>query len=338
MSFWNKEKISNKNFPTKKIKNFALKIQFPYLFTVHKIRMIQKYHINSQKGKKKSHRFSTGDDFFFFGRKGKLLQEFSVWRGLTRWAWVSSQKREKTLKILQKCRHFFALRKAVQIVNSIWNFVVHQRQITIISLPHIIMVTIMNWRFNDTAKSITPEIIQKSTEIMSTTSDTPTITRIINKYSGLNFDWRTIYYQTNKLKENQFGKRSHNLIKMLQKDVELRGGYYKAEQGSNQELLIVCYMTERMKRIVSTFNDLVIIDGSHGANRFNMQLVDVVVITNLGKTSACFFALLLNQKYESFLWAMKNLKTQLRDQPIVIFSDEEEALVKANFFIHSFFE
>lgn len=191
----------------------------------------------------------------------------------------------------------------------------------------------------DTAKSITPEIIQKSTEIMSTTSDTPTtITRIINKYSGLNFDWRTIYYQTNKLKENQFGKRSHNLIKMLQKDVELRGGYYKAEQGSNQELLIVCYMTERMKRIVSTFNDLVIIDGSHGANRFNMQLVDVVVITNLGKTSACFFALLLNQKYESFLWAMKNLKTQLRDQPIVIFSDEEEALVKANFFIHSFFE
>lgn len=121
----------------------------------------------------------------------------------------------------------------------------------------------------DTAKAITPEIIQKLIEIMSTTSDTPTITRIINKFSGLNFHWRTIYYQTNKLKEHQFGKISqdaHNLIKMLKKDVELRGGYYKAEQGSNQELLMVCYMTERMKRIINSFADVVIIDGSHGTN------------------------------------------------------------------------
>lgn len=64
-----------------------------------------------------------------------------------------------------------------------------------------------------------------------------------------------------------------------------------------------------------------------------MHLLDVVAINNLGRTVTCFVALLDSQKFEAFLWALENLKKNLRKAPTLIFTDEEESLCKGFFFI-----
>ena len=88
-----------------------------------------------------------------------------------------------------------------------------------------------------------------------------------------------------------------------------------------------------MKNIVNTFSDVIIIDTTHKSNRFNMPLFDIIVINNFGQTTTCFFALLDDQKFDSFCWALNQFRSQLTQFPNIIFSDEEEALVKGIFII-----
>jgi len=74
------------------------------------------------------------------------------------------------------------------------------------------------------------------------------------------------------------------------------------------------------------FNDAVVIDPTHKLNRFNLPLLDVLLVNNLGKSVSVFFALLNNQKYESYCWALSKFKSQLSKMPLVIFSDDETSL------------
>ena len=57
-----------------------------------------------------------------------------------------------------------------------------------------------------------------------------------------------------------------------------------------------------------------------------MQLLDIVCIDNQGRTCTVFVALLSGQTEESFLWAVSKFKEALVNPPIIIYSDEEEAL------------
>jgi len=59
-----------------------------------------------------------------------------------------------------------------------------------------------------------------------------------------------------------------------------------------------------------------------------MPLFDVAVINNLGKTAICYFAPLEKQMYENYVWALQEMKSQIKRSPQVIFSDYEEALTK----------
>lgn len=76
------------------------------------------------------------------------------------------------------------------------------------------------------------------------------------------------------------------------------------------------------------FSDVLIVDTSHKINRFNLPLLDIVSINNLGKTTTGFVGLLGDQTYKTFLWILQNLKDQMKKIPLAIFSDEEEALTK----------
>jgi len=95
-------------------------------------------------------------------------------------------------------------------------------------------------------------------------------------------------------------------------------------------------MTERMKKLANTFYDVVIIDATHKTNRFGMPLLDIITIDNLGKSCTLFIALLRSQKYEEFLWALKCFKNNIQNSPLVIFTDEEDALRKGIFFSNHF--
>lgn len=88
-----------------------------------------------------------------------------------------------------------------------------------------------------------------------------------------------------------------------------------------------------MKNILRYFSDVLIIDTSHKTNRFNLPLLDIAVVSNIGKTLTCFIGLLEDQTSETFIWALENFKNELQFTPKVIFSDEDDALIKGKNFI-----
>jgi len=87
-----------------------------------------------------------------------------------------------------------------------------------------------------------------------------------------------------------------------------------------------------MKEVLGVFSDVVILDTSHKTNRFNLPLLDVVVVNNLGKTTTCYFSLLEKQTYDNYVWALECMKSQMNKSPKLIFSDNEEALTKGKIY------
>lgn len=90
-------------------------------------------------------------------------------------------------------------------------------------------------------------------------------------------------------------------------------------------------MTPCMIQLANICNDVIIIDTTHKTNRFNMPMLDVIIIDNLGRSRTIFVALLDSQKIDSFKWALESLKEKLSMNPPVIFSDEDEALLSGRY-------
>jgi len=185
----------------------------------------------------------------------------------------------------------------------------------------------------DSRKTLDTKVMEKIKTFVSSTKSYLELANVVNKECKTNFHWRTVYYQAKKMEEEILGNPSedaNNFIKMLRKDANERNGFYSVELKNNQ-LINCCFMTRRMKNTLKYFSDVLIIDATHKINRFNMPLLDIVVIDNYGKTVTCFFALLSNLKQETYVWALEKFKSQLVQNPNVIFSDEEDALTNGNF-------
>jgi len=190
----------------------------------------------------------------------------------------------------------------------------------------------------DYASSFTPEIIEMIKELKCLSKNVPDLTDTINKKFNKNFSSRAIYYQLSKIKDEENGpmtEDAQNLLNLIEENIKKEGGFLKADINYERILQSFCFMTPRMKKNLNKFNDVIVIDTTHKSNRFNLALLDVIVINNLGKSVTCYFGLLQNQKYETFLWALNGLKEQLFSDPKIIFSDEDEALTKGFFIILS---
>ena len=174
-------------------------------------------------------------------------------------------------------------------------------------------------------------MLERLQDLKTTGSDAQIITKLINKEFSMNFHYKTIYYQLRKLTDNILGEindDAYNFVSMLEQDHNIRGGFYDIMKDDDGKLLNCCYMTQRMHRVLESFSDVLIIDTSHKTNRFNLPLLDIVVINNLGKTITCFISLLKDQKFESFQWALSRFAKWSRKPIGVVFSDDEEALGK----------
>ena len=78
------------------------------------------------------------------------------------------------------------------------------------------------------------------------------------------------------------------------------------------------------------FLDMVIVDATYKRNRFNMPLVNVVGVNNYGRTILLAFALLDDEKMDSYDWLFKNLKDIWRKEPDYFISDECAEIIKGN--------
>ena len=196
-------------------------------------------------------------------------------------------------------------------------------------------------KFN-TTKDITEEIFDKIKQLKDSTKDIVKLTNLINKEFKLNFSEIVIRYQIKKIMEEEFGRPSEDaqrLLDLISKDATQRNHFYKKELGQDHQILNICFMTPRMRILANQYNDILIVDCTHKTNRFNLPLMDIVIIDQNGKTCTCFVALLKDQTKESFKWALEAFKSQLKSNPRVIINDEEESLLSGNFFyiIQSYF-
>ena len=90
----------------------------------------------------------------------------------------------------------------------------------------------------------------------------------------------------------------------------------------NNQLQYLCFMTKQMINLANEFCDVIIIDATHKLNRFNLPLLDIIVIDKLGRSCTCYVALLPDQTESSFLIALKDFKKKkLKKQPNVILSN-----------------
>jgi len=185
------------------------------------------------------------------------------------------------------------------------------------------------------ASALTPKMIERIKSLAPIAKSKKSIVEEINKEFRRNFHPRTLYYQIKKIGESEFGNVTEDakmLVSFLEKDAEARGSFYSVELKDNK-LAKCCFMTSRMKDLFKKFNNAVIIETTHKVNRFNLPLLDVTLVNNLGKSVTAFIALLSDQKYDSFLWALNKLKSQLTRMPILIFSDDGTALRNGSFFL-----
>jgi len=187
-----------------------------------------------------------------------------------------------------------------------------------------------------TAEAITPNILKKINLMKNSCKTYGELTKIINDEFGLNFHRKTIYYQVIKLREEENGKLSEDatkLIELLKQDSEKRNSFYDIML-KDQEFQGISFMTQRMISVVKHFSDVIIMDTTHGTNRFNLPLLDIAAINNFGKTITCFFGVLPDQKFETFVWALQNFKDQIQLTPKVIFGDEDDALRKGKYLLN----
>ena len=182
----------------------------------------------------------------------------------------------------------------------------------------------------DNAHAISEEILESIKSFKGSSKSISSLTKSINKKFEKNFHRLTIPHFVNQLQNKEFGKINEDaefFMKMLEEDHKQRGGFYQVKI-NEQTLQGCCYMSKRMSMLLDHFSDVIIIDVSHGTNRFNLPFLDIVIINNYGQTCLCYFSLLPNQQYESFQWSLENFKSKLSWTPKVIFSDDEEALRK----------
>lgn len=191
----------------------------------------------------------------------------------------------------------------------------------------------------DSSQQMTKKVLEKIALLKATGADTRVITGLINQEFETNFHWRSVYYQMRKLTDRIYGRMSEDaskLFSLFEKDSSVRKSYYEVEKDEENRLISCCFMSPRMKTLLEFFNDVIVIDTTHKTNRFNMPLMDVIIINNMGQSCTTFFALLKNQTYEAYRWALCCLKSRMKKNPLVIFTDDEEALTKGKLILQTF--
>lgn len=188
---------------------------------------------------------------------------------------------------------------------------------------------------NDNGRDVSPEIYKRIKDLKDNVKDCVKLTAMINEEYDKKFSVETIRHQVRKIKDELYGipsKDAQTLLTLLANDAEERGYFFK-EQTIENQLCKICFMTLRMIQLANMYADVLILDTTHKTNRFNLPLLDIIVVDNLGRSCTIFVGLLNNQTIESFVWALEAFRENLNRQPNLILSDEDEALLSGIFVV-----
>lgn len=136
------------------------------------------------------------------------------------------------------------------------------------------------------------------------------LTEIINEKYKTYFKAAQIKYQATKLLQQTYGepdKDAHNFVN-LAKNEAINGGYFACDVNNSQQLFRTLFLSQTMLLYSKYFLDLVIIDATYKRNRFNLPLINVIGINNLGRNIMLAFGLVSNETTSSYEWFFSHLK------------------------------
>ena len=163
------------------------------------------------------------------------------------------------------------------------------------------------------------------------------LTKYINKKFRTNFPVYRIQYRAEKFLKETYGQPDDDadrFIELARKDTRENGGSFFLRQDANDKLIYFLYVSKAMTDLSKKFLDLVIIDSTYKRNRFNLLIVNVLGVNNLGQNILLAFGLLTNEKKESYDWIMQKLKGVWGGDPLNIICDECPSINGGNDFSH----
>jgi len=162
----------------------------------------------------------------------------------------------------------------------------------------------------------------------------------INSKFKCGFSYSQIVHKVNQLHEENFGKPHEDaslLIRELEKEAQLNQCKYEVDYmtapGPERVLRRILYVSSTMQEYAKKFLDIVIVDATYKRNRFNMPLVNVIGVNNHGRSILLAFALLDNEKQDSYNWIFSKLKGIWKSDPGYWISDEYNEIISGNFIV-----
>jgi len=155
------------------------------------------------------------------------------------------------------------------------------------------------------------------------------LTKHINKKFKCHFPVHRIQYKVNKLLQETFGKPEEDVNRFVEialTDVKNNGGFFYFETNQQGQFSKSLYVSKTMEIYSKKFLDVVIIDSTYKRNRFNLPIVNILGVNNLGQNILLGFALLTNETKESYDWIFKKLKLIWKKDPINVICDECQAI------------
>lgn len=159
---------------------------------------------------------------------------------------------------------------------------------------------------------------------------------IINENCNSKLSYHQVYYQSQKVKDETYGKPSddakHLLLHLIENQ-HLKTHKFAFEKDTNSgELLKLIFVSKDMFQKYQIYHDVILIDSTLQKNKFNMPLISILGINEEGKTIIFGFSLLNNEKTESYKWLFRNFLQITKKQPNIIFSDEAEPIIQSKMF------
>lgn len=155
------------------------------------------------------------------------------------------------------------------------------------------------------------------------------IKEIINKKFNTNFDFLQIRYRINKLLALSYGEADSDalrFVELCQKKKDEGQAFFEYQICQNNKFKSAIYVSNVMQTYAEFFCDFVLVDTTYRRNRFNLPLVNVVGVNNLGKTIMLAFGMLNNETISSYTWFFRMLKHCWQKNPKVFISDEDESI------------
>ena len=163
----------------------------------------------------------------------------------------------------------------------------------------------------------TESILKDIDRLKGTVKTYNKLTQYINNKYETQFELPQIKYQVTKLLQQTFGRPANDafhFVQIAKDEARNNEGFFKFEVNQSSQLYRIIFLSKTMLNYSNYFLDIVLVDSTYKRNRFNLPLINVVGINNLGQNILLAFGLLANETLEAYEWFFSHLKNAWKNK------------------------